>query len=527
MDILTNERMKRIDEDTIARFCPGLELMERAGRKTAEYILDRFPEDDFRAAIFVGPGNNGGDGLVIARILADKGRACSVLYLIAPEKLPMDAYKNYERLRKRVKKHKHLKEINLTRSDWVNLVGRELADSSLVVDGLFGTGLTRALEGAALEIVKRINECGLPVISIDTPSGINGDSGEVLGDAIVADGTVTMGCPKLGLTIHPGKSYVGELVIADLGFPDEVVENHSMGVYLLDRSDAASRLSPRRPDAHKYSCGTALIVSGSQMYTGATILTAEAALRSGCGMVYAAVPASIRALVEPQMTEVITIPVPETSDGTIAPGAWGAIQPYLEKADALVMGPGLSRHPETTEFVFEVLAKNAKPIIIDADGINALEGQAARLQSLDVPAVITPHSGELARLLGKSIPSAAMERIETTRETAQSLGVTLVHKGAPTLISASSGHVWINHHGNSALATAGTGDVLTGLIGGLLAQGEDPLDAACMGCFLHGRAGEIASWDLGLRGVIAGDLISVIGEPMLELEATAATNHHS
>jgi len=281
MEVLTNERMKKIDEETIARFCPGLELMERAGRKTAEHILDQFPGDEFKASIFVGPGNNGGDGLVVARILADQGRACSVIYLKAPESLPMDAYKNYERLRKRLKKHRHLKEINLTRSDWVNLLGKELVDSTMVVDGLFGTGLTRPLEGRALEIVRRINESGLPVVSIDTPSGINGDTGAVLGDAVLADSTVTMGFPKLGLTFHPGKSYVGELVVADLGFPDEVLANHSMGVHLLDRADAARRLSPRRPDAHKYGCGTALLVSGSRMYTGATILAAEAALRSG------------------------------------------------------------------------------------------------------------------------------------------------------------------------------------------------------------------------------------------------------
>lgn len=522
MDILTNERMRKIDEETIARFCPGIELMERAGTKVAEHILAHYPEEGFKAAIFVGPGNNGGDALVVARLLSDKGRACSVLYLNASGDFTMDALKNYQRLQQRMSGYAHLRQADLTRTDWINLVGKELADASLIVDGLFGTGISRALEGRALELVRMINESRIPVVSIDTPSGIHGDTGEVLGDAVRADTTVTMGFPKLGLVFHPGKAHAGRLVVADLGFPEEVLQVHSMGVHLNDREEAIRRLPPRAEDAHKYMCGTAVVVSGSRMYTGAALLTAEAALRSGCGMVYVAVPESARSLVEPQLWEAITIPVPETTEGTVAPSAWRVIEPYVEKATAVIVGPGLNRHPETTFFIRELLGRCPKPMVLDADGLNALEGDPKPLAGRNVPVLITPHSGELSRLISKPIPTTPLERIEVTRETARSLGVGLVHKGAPTLIATPDGHVWVNHHGNSALATAGTGDVLAGMIGGLVAQGADMLSAACVGCYLHGCAGETAARYRGLRGVIASDLLEYLDEPLLELESLAA-----
>jgi NAD(P)H-hydrate epimerase len=521
MDVLTNARMRKIDEATIARFCPGLELMERAGRKVTEHILERFPDRGFKAAVFVGPGNNGGDALVVARRLSEAGRACTVLYLAAPESFTMDTLKNYQRLQDKAKSYPHLKELNLTRSDWMNLVGQELVGASVVVDGLFGTGLARPLEERALGVVRMINESGVPAVSIDTPSGVNGDTGEVLGDAVRAQSTVTMGYPKLGLLFHPGKAHAGHLVVADLGFPDEVLQIHSMGIYLNDRAEAAKRLPVRREDAHKYQCGTALVIAGSRMYTGAVLLAAEAVLRSGCGMVYCAVPESVRGLVEPELREAITIGVPETKDGTIAPAAWPLLQAYVEKADVLVLGPGMSRHAETTRFVLDAVEKSPKPLVIDADGLNALEGNAKALSGSKVPVIITPHSGELSRLMGGEIPTTPLDRIEATREIARSLGVAVVHKGAPTLIASSGGEVWVNYNGTSALATAGTGDVLTGLIGGLAAQGGSLVDAACAGCYLHGRAGEVAARVRGVRGVIAGDLLRYLGEPLLELEAAA------
>jgi NAD(P)H-hydrate epimerase len=502
--------MKRVDDETIKRFCPGRELMERAGRKVARFIIDRYPRNGFKAAIFVGPGNNGGDALVVARHLSEEGLGCSVHCLTSQEKFTPDAFKNYQRLQPLVDSHKNLKENSSTRRDWMRVLKKDLVDATVIVDGLFGTGLARGLEGRALEVVRLINATGVPVVSIDIPSGIHGDTGAIL--------IVTMGHPKLGMLFHPGKSCVGEMIVADIGFPEEVIREHSMGIHLLGVAQAALSLPSRAPDAHKYQCGTLLLISGSGEYTGATQLAAEAAPRSGCGMVYAVVPEGIRAVVETGLREAITVPMPETASGTFSPDALPALAPYLKKADAVVIGPGLGRNDETDRFVHAFVKRCDKPLVIDADGINAFVRTRDALTSLSIPVVLTPHSGELQRLLGQPVPRVPLEVIEADRETAKSMGVTLIHKAAPSLIASPDGTVWISLHGNSALASAGTGDVLAGLVGGIAAQGATGVDAACTACFLHGRAGEYASKLLGVRGVIAGDLLRILGSPMVELE---------
>ncbi len=518
MDVLTGARMKTVDEETIKRYCPGLELMERAGRKVAEFIAERYGNPGFKASIFVGPGNNGGDALVVARHLSDGGLPCALHYLKPPETLSVDAAKNHQRLEERLVDYPKLRQFDSTRPDWARIVQRDLIDSTVIVDGLFGTGMSRGLEGRALDIVKQINSAGLPVVSIDTPSGIHSDTGQVLGEAVRATHTVTMGFPKLGMLFYPAKSHVGELIVADLGFPDEVLEVNSLGIYLLDRDDAAKRLPYRDPEAHKYRMGTVLVIAGSRAYTGAALLTAEAALRSGCGMVYIAVPESIRPVIQAGLREAIVVPVAETKEGTIARGAMGQLAGYIERADALAVGPGLARNPETLDFVRELASQSTKTLVLDADAITAFAGDLDGLEALRAPTVITPHSGELGSVLGQSVPTDPVKRIEATREAAKRSGITLVHKGAPTLIASADGDVWVNKHGHSALATGGTGDVLAGLVAGVRAQGAVELDAACVACFLHGRAAERAAVDWGVRGVVAGDLLKYLGDPILELE---------
>jgi len=518
VDVLTGEKMRMVDEETIKRFCPGLELMERAGRQVAEFIVERYGEPGFKVSIFVGPGNNGGDALVVARHLSDAGFACVLHYLKPPQSLSVDAAKNHQRLQEHLANYPKLEQFDSTRPDWTKIAKEDLRDSTVIVDGLFGTGMARNLEGRALDMARRINGAGLPVVSIDTPSGIHSDTAQVLGEAVCATHTVTMGFPKLGMLFYPAKSHVGELIVADLGFPDEVLEVNSLGIYLLDRGEAAKRLPHREPDAYKYRMGTVLVVAGSRAYTGAALLTAEGALRSGCGMVYVAVPESIRSVIQSGLREAIVVPVAETEEGSIAKGAMEQLAPYIDRADAIAVGPGLGRNPETLGFVRDLASRSTKTLVLDADAITAFADDLDGLEALSAPTVITPHSGELAGVVGRSVPADPMERIELTRDTAKQAGITVIHKGSPTLIAAPDGEVWINKHGHSALATGGTGDVLAGLVAGVRAQGAVELDAACVACFLHGRAAERAAEDWGVRGVIAGDLLLYLGDPIVELE---------
>jgi len=537
MYVLTNEQMQKVDEETIDHICPGIELMERAGRGVAEVIVHEYGDDHApheghdahetqKAVIFVGPGNNGGDGLVVARYLAQAGWRASVHLLKPPEKFTPDAAKNYQRLRELMESNADVAEFDANGPDWPARVEADLADADVVVDAIFGTGVAGAPRGKALEMIMRINDSGLPVVAIDIPSGIDGSTGEAPGEAVEAESTLTIGAPKVGSLFHPGKWHCGEVAVIDIGFEDEVIARHAGAVHLLDKLEAASRLPYRAPDLHKFDAGTLVLVAGSASYRGAALLAGEAALRSGCGMVYLFVPDVIRDAIDVALREVITVPIPSTSDGTAARGAADVIRPYLERADAVAIGPGMGRHAETDEFIRKFVAEAALPTIIDADGITAFAGRSAELSEPDHPIVITPHSGELKRLLGTDIPAGgtpawALERLRVTSETATQLGVTLVHKGAPALVAAPDGEVWINTSGSSALATGGTGDVLTGMVGGLLAQGADAMDAACVAVWLHGRAGERAAEDLGKRGVIAGDLLWAMGGVLVDLETLA------
>jgi NAD(P)H-hydrate epimerase len=370
-------------------------------------------------------------------------------------------------------------------------------------------------------MIEFANSLSVPLVAVDIPSGVNGTSGDAPGEAVVADHTVTIGAPKLGLLFHPGKSYAGEVTVVDIGFPDEIIEKHGSGVYLLDRIEAAWRLPFRAPDTHKFSAGTLLLIAGSNQYRGAALLAGEAALRMGCGMVYLGVPDSIRSQIDVGLREAITFSLPETPDGTVSPDAAAVIAPYLERADAVAIGPGMGRNEETDRFVRDFVTACSKPVVLDADAITAFAGKGDLLQQLASPSVITPHSGELKRLLASDIPTSPPDRVAATMELAERLGVTLLHKGAPSLVAGPGEGLWINASGNSALASGGTGDVLTGLVGGLMAQGADPTGAASTACFLHGRAGEFAAEDHGVRGVIASDLLLYLGGAVLELEAIA------
>lgn len=540
MRVLTAHQMQKVDEETIAHVCPGLELMERAGRGVARAILAGFanastPQGPRKAAIFVGPGNNGGDGLVVARYLLEAGWACSIHLFKSATALTPDTTKNHQRLA--AMKSQALHELDATRPDYPERAREDLADAAIVIDTLFGTGVSGAPHGRAAEMIALMNHTGargVPVVSVDVPSGVDGNTGETPGDAVRAVQTVTIGAPKTGLLFYPGRAHVGSLAVIDIGFPDEIVAKHSDPLYLLDDGEATLRLPSRAPDIHKYEAGTLLVIAGSEAYRGAALLAAEAALRGGCGMVYLAVPEGIRREMA-TLREAIVVPLPQTGAGTIAPAALQALQPYLERTDAVAIGPGLGRHDDTDAFVREFVLVAKKPIVIDADGLTAFAGNSSDFRKMKTPIVITPHDGEMHRLVGERVPVAALERIKFARAAAAKLGVTLLLKGAPTLVATAAGDVWVSGSGTNALATGGTGDVLTGLIGSFLAQTvgatrraapgpSDDLqptqvaDATCVACFLHGRSGELAARSRGVRGVIAGDLLAALGPAIVALE---------
>jgi hydroxyethylthiazole kinase-like uncharacterized protein yjeF len=519
MKIVTGAEMRRIDEATISRFATGVALMERAGQRVFEQIAAVFPSlDGTTVSIFLGRGNNAGDGLVVARLLAEKGAKVILHYLHRPEEFSPDAAKNHARLAA-LRDEKRIVEHFLYLAGWRELAWKALEDSDVIVDALLGTGLNKAVSDEYAAVIDLVNECELPIVAVDIPSGVNADTGEVMGNAVVSDITVTMGLPKIGCLFYPGKLCAGDIVVGDIGIPQEVIDGEHLGVEAIDFARALEDMPQREPTAHKFECGSLLVVAGSRRYAGAAHLTALSALKTGCGVVYCAGPESIRASVQASAPEVIFIALPETRSGSLAAAAAGGLLADV-RFDALAIGPGLTTDDETVKLVRSVLEKSPKPLLIDADGINALEGRFADVvkASMIKEIVITPHSGELKRLAGESAPELPVPRIEWLRELVRGTGVTVVHKGAPTVVVGPDGNAGINAHGHPGQATAGSGDVLSGAIAGFLAQGCGAARAARLGVYLHSRAAEIAACETGERGMIAGDCMHALPFALKELE---------
>ena len=520
MHIVTGAEMKEIDDETISRFVPGLVLMERAGQRIFERITREFdPEDDFTVSVVLGRGNNAGDGLVVARLLAESGSNVRLFYLHEPKDFSPDAFKNYVRLAG-YRKKKLVSERFLHLSDWEEKIQQELNECDLVVDALLGTGIRKPVNERYASVIDIMNGCAAPILSIDVPSGVNGDTAEVLGTAVEADITVTLGLPKLGLLFYPGKGHVGDLCVGDIGIPDEVIAGRKLLLHVIDIDQAYADLPVSPPTAHKFARGSLLIVAGSRRYAGAARLAAESALRTGCGIVYLAGPESIRESVQAAVPEIIFISVPETRTGSIARGA---VEPLLDgvRFEALAVGPGLTAEGEAVELVRELAARCDKPLLLDADGLNAFDEGLETLVSLSSAKeiVVSPHSGELKRLTGREVPEAPpSERIEHLRGLVSSTGIVMVHKGAPTVVAQPDGHVYVNAAGHPGQATAGSGDVLTGAIAGFLAQGCGAAAAARSGVYLHSRAAEIAALEQGERGMIAGDCMRALGRALMEIE---------
>jgi NAD(P)H-hydrate epimerase len=502
--LLTPEQAGALDRATQAAGTPADVLMERAGAGTARACLDLLGGGYGRRAVVVcGKGNNGGDGLVVARVLARAGVRTVVFLLEPAHVLREPSAGNLARLERET-------DVRVRSFDPAALA-HELDRADLAVDAIFGTGFRGAPDDAWAEAIDLLNTGPAPVVSVDIASGVEGATGAVAGVAVRADLTVTFGAAKLGSMLLPGAGYAGDVRVVDIGFDDAAMPTD---VGLTEPADVAGALPARAVDGHKKASGTVVVVAGSRAMTGAVRLVARAAARVGAGYVIVAVPRSILAVVQAELEETVFLPLPETSAGTVAPDALGEVLDALAGAHALAIGPGLSRVAETARFVRELVNAAPVPSVIDADALNAFAGDASALADRNAEAVLTPHVGELTRLVNRSLDDPVTE----ARSLARGTDAIALLKGTRTVVAAPNGHVRVNPTGSTALATAGTGDVLTGTIGGFLARGAEPFDAAWAGAFVHGLAGMLAGADLG-DGVVAGD----VAERLPEAIARATT----
>ena len=516
MKILTASEMQRIDRLTTERYgVPSLTLMENAGRGVVEFLQARLGSLALhRMAILCGKGNNGGDGLVVARLLRDEGFKPRVLLFADPHGLRGDAAVNYTRLA-----FSGTPEVITGREAWQAAVA-SLANTSLFVDALLGTGLAKPLEGFLLEVVRDVNSRfpAARVLAVDLPSGISADSGELIGEHMRADFSVTFTAPKVAHVFPPACEQVGQWEVKQIGTPAEALESDpSLSLNYADRQSVAWIAQPRAAAAHKGNFGHVLIVAGSVGKTGAAAMAARAALRAGAGLVTVATAKSALPMVANLGMEFMTEALPETEDGAISLRALeeGRFEKLMHGKTVLAVGPGVGSHPETAEFVRSVVNQYPVPLVLDADGLNAFAGRMETF-SQDVrrahATVFTPHPGEMARLTGKTTAEVQAARLGVAREFSQRFGVVLVLKGFRTLTASPDGQVYVNPTGNPGMAKGGTGDVLTGITAGLLAQFPSrPVgEVAAAAVYLHGLAGDLAAGELGQHSMLAGDLLEKI-----------------
>ena len=499
--------MRALDARAIAELgIPGPTLMENAGRGAADVIArEHAPMRGKRVLVLCGKGNNGGDGFVVARRLGARGARVDTVLLGRRDEVRGDARAALARLRGRVA------EI----SDEAALDGlaRPLARADLVVDALLGTGLTGPARGLVARAIELIDAAARPTVSLDLPSGLGADGGELLGPTVHAALTVTFAGYKRSLLLHPAAACAGRVVVVDLGVPPEEVAR-GIGAFLLEESDARAPFPSRPKDSHKGTYGHLLIVAGSLGKTGAAALAGHAALRGGLGLCTIAAPRSQQPIVAVMSREAMTEPLDETRAQSIALSAAPRILELAARTDAVALGPGLSLDDETQALVRALVREVPRPMVVDADALSALAGHLDVLDGAAGPRVLTPHPGEMARMLGTTIAAVQSDRMETARAFASRHRACVALKGVNTVIAGPDGRVLVNPTGNPGMATGGSGDALTGLTGAFLARRLDPLTALASACYLHGLAGDLAAAARGEEGLIAGDIADAVGLAM-------------
>jgi NAD(P)H-hydrate epimerase len=508
--IATAQEMRHLDNAAIEEAgIPGLILMENAALGTV-FTIRLMIGDELLGRRFIiacGKGNNGGDGYAIARHLFNRGADVTVLAAGSVSELKGDAATNahiYKTIGGRIIELRH---------------GAlpELPPSELIVDALLGTGVTGPAKGMIARVIDWINSRPESVLSVDLPSGVECDTGLASGPAVKADRTVTMGLLKRGLVLPPGRDLAGLVTIANISLPPRVWAGTAIHFNLVEKKDVRTMLPRRAQTAHKGDCGRAVLLAGSPGMTGAATLSSQAALRIGAGLVILGIPEALNPILEVKLTEVMTRLLPQNERGCLSPKALPVIEELISWADVVGIGPGLSQDPDTEETVRRLLGAIKKPLVVDADGLNALGKESEFAGMLPTGTILTPHPGEFSRLCGKPISEILAHRVDLAAQKAADWGAVLVLKGSPTIVADPGGEVYCNPTGGPALATGGSGDVLTGMILGLLAQGCPPVHAACAGVFLHGLAGDISAREVGVAATLAGDLDRFIPRAMREV----------
>ena len=492
---------RALDEWAInERGIPGVELMERAGTGLADVVGSLVPHG--RVAVVCGKGNNGGDGLVTARVLRERGREVEVLLLGDPADLRGDAATNLDRL---------------PGEPPVGFEAARLEGAAGIVDAILGTGFSGEAREPAAGAIEAINAAtngrGVCVVACDVPSGVDASTGEAAGAAVTAHATATFNAGKPGLWIEPGKTRAGEVRVIDIGIPAGGPAQPRVG---LISKRVAAEIPRRGRESTKFAVGSVLVCGGSRGLTGAPCMASESAMRAGAGYVTACIPGSLSLVLGSKLLEVMTISLPDT-DGSLEPHGVEQVLERADRSDALALGPGLGRTPGAQEFARQLAAAAPVPLLLDADGLNAHAGALGLLADRQPATVLTPHAGELARLLESDSATIGARRLESARRAAREAQAIVVLKGDDSIVAAPDGRAAVNPGASSALATAGTGDVLSGVIAAYLGKHMDPFAAACAGVLVHARAGQLCAEEIGSEGVIASDVIRALPRALASL----------
>lgn len=503
MKITNVDEMRLMDRYAIDKLGIAEEiLMENAGIASLNVLKKKIGLDDQKIIVFCGSGNNGGDGLVVARLIHSLGGRVKIFLLSDCAKFKGAAKTNFEIITRL--------PVEVVKLDNAASAKKNLAHCNAVIDAIFGTGLDRPVAGLAAEIIALINKSKKKIFSLDIPSGVNGNTGEIMGSAVRADYTVTFGLPKIGNVLYPGYEAGGELFVSHISFPPSLYNKNEIQVQTNDYVEL-----PKRPaEAYKGSMGDVLFIAGAANYFGAPYLAAMSFLKSGGGYSRLAAPRSVIPVIAKKGNEIVYLPQVETEAGSIALKNKKTLLEMSSKVDMVVIGPGLSLQEETVRLVQELTASVKKPLLIDGDGLTAISAKPEIIRSRKAATILTPHMGEMARLTGRSAAEINSDKIGILRETTEKLKATIVLKGAHSLIGTSDGNIYINLSGNPGMATAGSGDVLTGCIAAMYGLGLNPEDATRKGVFLHGYAGDQSAAKKGVDGITARDIMESLPQAL-------------